>query len=112
MPITQHETPQESEQAFLDKFSLREEKWMGVLFSLEPDGSIRIDKTSWEFPAEKFDETLQLLYRMLMQEKKGLDREFGLLPLAPHLSQQNNGHSPNLDYAERKAEDKDENGDR
>lgn len=84
-----HSSPEESRAAFLEQFEEGNKNgyWMGVVWTLERSGAIKVGKTTSDFSKVKYIEALLAL-------KKVLDDEIELelvasiqrpLPLAPHL---------------------------
>lgn len=79
-----HRSPEDARAAFRSQFDGIDPatSWMGLMLHVAPDGMIRLDRTTWDFPIDRAREIIELLKRDFAAEL-GVGEEQPLLPIAP-----------------------------
>lgn len=82
MSVQMHKTADEAGAAFLSQARAvldRDRPWMGLIVWVAPDGTLRMDRTTYNFPIDRASEIAEMIKRDAVAEM-GLDHS--PLPLA------------------------------
>jgi len=88
MALIRHATNEEAKQVHLDAVSraVLRGKWMAMVWSIDGDGKIIGEHTTFSFPNVDFDNCIDILRRSCDERKtEVVEAEAPPLPLAPHL---------------------------
>jgi hypothetical protein len=88
--MIKHDKNEQARESFRREFEAVGDKWMGVLFEENEDGSVRCFRTTNAFSVGKFLTAIHLLTKLLTEEQKHGERRVELLPLAPFLVKKEN----------------------
>lgn len=90
--ITIHTNDEDCKPAFIRQVEIAtmEDRWLGVMFTPNEDGSIQARRTTCNFLSLDFDKCVAALHTLLVDEKKlKIDEEPTFLPVADHLKLDN-----------------------
>lgn len=85
MKQTQHTTPEEAQQKFLNEFNgaTATDRWMAVTWKVEGGKIVLSNVTTWEFPVDDFQAAVGLLGNHLEQVVKEASHKKPTTPLRP-----------------------------